>query len=154
MVMVLAGCTGEQLHYSLYFCPQDECAKRIIEELAAAEEEIVFASFTFTHPNIATGLILQHHRNVSVKGFMEKSNSKKRYSQYGRLEEQGIEMNVDNRSGLMHNKFFVIDNKTVITGSFNPSKNADRRNAENILIIHHAEIARKYREEFESLWMN
>ena len=35
----------------------------------------------------------------------------------------------------MHHKVFIIDEEIVITGSFNPSKNADTRNDENILII-------------------
>ena len=49
---------------------------------------------------------------------------------------------------MMHHKFFIIDNRTVITGSFNPSKNADNRNDENIVIIEDAEIAAEFLDEF------
>jgi len=52
----------------------------------------------------------------------------------------------------MHHKVFIIDNETVITGSFNPTKNADLRNDENILIIHNKWIAKKYLKEFEKVW--
>ena len=51
----------------------------------------------------------------------------------------------------MHHKVFIIDNRTVITGSFNPTKNGDTRNDENILIIHDEKIAGKYLEEFNEL---
>ena len=52
----------------------------------------------------------------------------------------------------MHNKVFVIDNKTVITGSYNPTKNANERNDENILIIHDKKIAEKFLNEFNNLY--
>jgi phosphatidylserine/phosphatidylglycerophosphate/cardiolipin synthase-like enzyme len=55
-------------------------------------------------------------------------------------------------SKTMHHKVFIIDNKTVITGSYNPTKNANERNDENILIIHDKKIAEKYLKEFERIY--
>ena len=49
----------------------------------------------------------------------------------------------------MHHKVFIIDNSTVITGSFNPSKNGDERNDENMLVIKDREIAALFLDEFE-----
>ena len=46
---------------------------------------------------------------------------------------------------------FIIDDKIVITGSMNPSKNGNEKNDENILIIHNPEIGALYREEFERI---
>ena len=51
----------------------------------------------------------------------------------------------------MHHKVFIIDGKTVITGSFNPTEGGDKRNDENILIIRDEGIAQKFREEFEQI---
>ncbi len=45
-----------------------------------------------------------------------------------------------------------VDNRTVITGSFNPSKAADTRNDENVIIIHNESIAHKYVNEFNRMW--
>ena len=52
----------------------------------------------------------------------------------------------------MHHKVFIIDNKTVITGSFNPTEGADTRNDENILIMHDKNIAQSFIKEFENLY--
>lgn len=52
----------------------------------------------------------------------------------------------------MHNKFCVIDDEVIITGSYNWTVRADLENDENLLIIHSREIAKKYKEEFERLW--
>lgn len=38
----------------------------------------------------------------------------------------------------------VIDGGTAITGSFNFTKAAQDRNAENLLVIHDADLARQY----------
>ena len=47
---------------------------------------------------------------------------------------------------------FIIDNETVVTGSFNPTLSGDTRNDENILIIHDKEIAKEFLEEFENMF--
>ena len=49
----------------------------------------------------------------------------------------------------MHHKVIIIDEKIVITGSYNFSRSAEERNDENVLIIHNAEVAEKYFAEFE-----
>ena len=38
----------------------------------------------------------------------------------------------------------MIDNRTVITGSFNFTKAAEEKNAENLLVIDDAELVAKY----------
>ena len=48
----------------------------------------------------------------------------------------------------MHHKVCIIDEKIVVTGSFNPTGSGDYRNDENILIIHNEEIAKRFVEEF------
>jgi hypothetical protein len=46
--------------------------------------------------------------------------------------------------GIAHNKVMIIDGKTVITGSFNFTKAAEEKNAENVLITHDAALAQRY----------
>ena len=58
----------------------------------------------------------------------------------------------DQIRNLMHNKFVVIDNSVVITGSFNWSNQAVNYNQENILIIENKILAERYSNEFNKLW--
>jgi len=51
----------------------------------------------------------------------------------------------------MHHKVWIIDGKTVITGSFNPTKAGNEKNDENLVIIHDKEIAGQYLEEFKRI---
>ena len=55
-------------------------------------------------------------------------------------------------SGLMHHKFVVIDNKTVITGSFNWSPSAAHTNDETLLVIHSPQLAKHFTREMDRLW--
>lgn len=53
----------------------------------------------------------------------------------------------------MHDKFAVIDEAVVLTGSFNWTSQAVKYNQENILFIQNDELAKKYMDEFNKLWM-
>ncbi|MBD3310475.1 hypothetical protein GF351_04605, partial [Candidatus Woesearchaeota archaeon] len=133
-----------------YFSPDDDTAEKIEKEISEAEESVYFMIFSFTHPAIATEIVLAHERGLDVKGVMEKSQNS-RYSRKSLFDTQGLDVMWDNNSANMHHKFFVIDEEIVITGSFNPSKNADERNDENILIIHDEVIAGMFAEEFRRM---
>ena len=52
----------------------------------------------------------------------------------------------------MHHKVFIIDNETVVTGSFNPTASAENKNDENIIIIKDRMIAGSFLKEFGRLW--
>lgn len=137
-----------------YFCPEDNCGEKISDVLSSAKESIKFLTFSFTHTSIANEIVMKIHDNVSVKGVFEKRGATTEYSRYKLLDYQGADVKRDNNSAVMHHKVFIIDDSIVITGSFNPSKNADTRNDENILIIYSEKVAEKYLSEFNYIWKN
>ncbi len=135
-----------------YFCPEDDCEKEVLAELESAKESIHFLTFSFTSDPIGDLLIRKHDEGVFVTGVFEKRQQNK-YSEHHRFAKAGVDFIWDNNPQTMHHKVFIIDanttNATVITGSYNPSKNGNERNDENILIIHDEEVAREFFEEFE-----
>ncbi|MGM5482741.1 MAG: phospholipase D-like domain-containing protein [Nanobdellota archaeon] len=133
-----------------YFCPED-CKGKILPIIYSANESIYFMTFSFTRNDIGKSLIAAHNRGVEVKGVFEKSQNN-RWLEYERLKKAGLNVNWDNNPANMHHKVFIIDNKTVVTGSMNPSKNGLERNDENVLILHNERIAGEYLEEFECIW--
>jgi cardiolipin hydrolase len=52
----------------------------------------------------------------------------------------------------MHDKFTVIDESVLITGSFNWTSQAVQKNQENILFIENKNLATQYLSEFNKLW--
>ena len=54
----------------------------------------------------------------------------------------------------MHNKFVIIDNRLLLTGSYNWTFSANNRNDENLLIIDDPEIIEIFQNQFINLWTN
>jgi phosphatidylserine/phosphatidylglycerophosphate/cardiolipin synthase-like enzyme len=70
------------------------------------------------------------------------------YSQRDRLRSGGVTVHTDANPYIMHHKVIIIDDQTVILGSYNFTGNAEDNNDENILIVHDPEVAAAYLGEF------
>src|SRR3989338_1897942 len=108
-----------------YFCPDDHCQEKVIRELKKARSSIYFMLFTITDEGIADALLMQ---SVEVRGITEKLNANGKYSQISKLLGFDINITIDNKKEMMHHKVFIIDNETVITGSYNPTFAGDKKN--------------------------
>lgn len=133
-----------------FFCPEDDCEARVANTLKKAKKSVYFMTFTFTSEPIADSLLFLE--NVTIKGVFEKRQAASRYSQFGRMKDFGLDVKVDNNPKTMHHKTFIVDEKIVITGSYNPTKAANTKNDENILILYDEDISKKYLDEFNYLW--
>lgn len=132
-----------------YFCPEDHCETKVLAVLREAKVSVHFFVFSFTSDRI--GEYLVSRKDIDVRGTFEKQQIQQ-YSEYEKLKGAGFDVRIYDLPYLLHDKVFVIDGKTVITGSYNPTANADRNNDENVLIIHDAGIAKEYEVEFERLF--
>lgn len=81
---------------------------------------------------------------MKVETVLDKSNRTQKYSSADFLAHAGIPVRIDAAHAIAHNKIMVLDGKTVITGSFNFTKAAEERNAENLLVIRDGKIAEQY----------
>ena len=63
-----------------------------------------------------------------------------------------MDVRLDGNTYLMHHKVIILDDETVILGSFNFSRSADEVNDENLLVIHEREVASQYRAEFKRIY--
>lgn len=131
-------------------CPQHSCEKHVIQTLTQAQEFVHVLAFSFTSNSIADQLIDLHNNNVSIEVLYETTRIST-HSTNKLLESSGITVYYDNNPYTMHEKLIIIDNKTVIVGSYNPSQNANTRNDENILIISNTTIAQAFDKEFHRI---
>ncbi len=130
----------------VHFCPEDECGEYLVREILQAKDAIYFLTFAFTDERVADAVLMSDAKDV--RGVFDTFQAGQRYSQYRRLRGFGLDVLLDKNPGLMHHKVFIIDNATVVTGSFNPTSAADSRNDENMVIIRDQDIARAFLEEF------
>lgn len=145
--------TIEETFLETYFSPDDGTADEIITLIQDAEESIHFAAFSFTSDDIAAALIERSADGVEVSGvFDEEQVQSNQGGEFDRLSAAGIDVRLDGNPDKMHHKFFVIDEQIVITGSYNFSRSAEERNDENTIVIHNAEIAKQYLDEFKRIF--
>lgn len=110
-------------------------------------------NYSFTSQPVVDALIAAHERGVTVsvvvnKGSINGNGAKARY-----LKQNNVPIKMNAKYSIMHNKFFLVDNKSLKTGSFNYSAAAHQRNAENILIIRCVDdVITQYQQEFTRLW--
>jgi phosphatidylserine/phosphatidylglycerophosphate/cardiolipin synthase-like enzyme len=134
-----------------YFSPQGGCTEAVVRELRAARHEILVQAFSFTSDPITNALVDAKKRGVDVKILLDPANEDDRFSDLRTLLAQGLAPLTDAEHALAHNKVMVIDRRTVITGSFNFTNQAERENAENLLVLKdHRDLAAAYRRNFEA----
>jgi phosphatidylserine/phosphatidylglycerophosphate/cardiolipin synthase-like enzyme len=63
-----------------------------------------------------------------------------------------LDVFIDGNPGQMHHKIMIIDESTVIVGSYNFSSSAETRNDEYLLVIYNEEIAAQFLEEFKRIY--
>jgi phosphatidylserine/phosphatidylglycerophosphate/cardiolipin synthase-like enzyme len=79
-----------------------------------------------------------------VEAILDKSQRSERYTSATYLKNAGVPVYIDSVHAIAHNKIMIIDRETVITGSFNFTKAAEEKNAENLLIIKNPDLAKIY----------
>lgn len=143
----------EQATVEVAFSPQHGATDLVIKAIGEARKTIRVAAYSFTSRPIEEALKVAHGRGVDVRMVVDKSNEDGRRNSVWHLAQAGIPVHVDFRYSIMHDKFVVIDDATVETGSFNFTAAAERRNAENVMVLRNAPaIARKYGAEWKRLW--
>ena len=128
----------------VYFSPNGGCTKAIVNEINQAKSEIYIQAYSFTSAPIAKALVDAHKRGIKVEVILDKSQKKEKYTSATFLYNAGIPTYIDSKHAIAHNKIMVIDKETVITGSFNFTKAAEEKNAENLLILKNKELAAIY----------
>ncbi|MBO4631065.1 MAG: DUF1669 domain-containing protein, partial [Lentisphaeria bacterium] len=130
------------------FSPTDRVRNVLMQELSQAKLSVDVMAFSFTGAELAAKLRELCKRGIRVRCLFDYGQAKNKASRDEYLRKIGAQVYYSpNRRGKMHHKVFIIDGKTVITGSYNFSKNAETRNDENILLLRSEAIAGLYTEE-------
>lgn len=155
LVFVLSFLCANPLYASsveVGFSPGGTAQRLILKSLAEAKESIDVATYSFTSKPVADELTQASVRGVKIRVLADKKESQ-HYTRIRYLSEQGISVRVSDNYQSMHNKFMVIDNDAVQTGSYNYSASANDKNAENVIVLSGDERStRKFSEEFNRLW--
>jgi phosphatidylserine/phosphatidylglycerophosphate/cardiolipin synthase-like enzyme len=136
--------------WQVHFSPSGGATDAIIEALDDARISILVQAYSFTSERIAQALARAHARGVQVQVLLDKSQRTQKYTVVDLLNRADIPTLIDADHAIAHNKVMIINKRIVITGSFNFTKAAEERNAENLLVISDVDLADRYTENWRA----
>ena len=142
--------SSEKSPLRVCFSPEGQCTDKVVDAINSTRSSIYVAAYAFTCPRISEALRDAYKRGVEVKLLIDKSQLKEKYSQLPFLLEGGLPVFIDPAEGIAHNKTMIFDDRWVLTGSFNWTRAANSKNAENILLIEDPSLAQIYMKNWES----
>ncbi len=139
----------------VYFSPEKSDAPHspyfaFKEFIQKAEKSLYIAAYNFNLKEIADLLVRKKQAGVYVELFLEKKNYTKLENQGAlkALEDGGIKIIQDSNYALMHNKYVIRDEKSILTGSLNFTQNGFFHNYNDLVIIHNADLAEVYLKDY------
>lgn len=121
------------------FSPNGGGESLVVRAVNSAQHQILVQAYNFTDPAILQALYdAKTKRSVDVRFILDKSNEEARYANLIKpFLAAGVPVATDYTVAIAHNKVMVIDGTDVITGSFNFTTSAQKRNAENVVWFTH-----------------
>ena len=155
--------------------PWDSSSNGLIgKTLGSATQAIEMALFVFSDQNLVNKLEPLHQNGVQIRALIEPEFAFRPYSEA--LDLLGVTLTEDCKTeasnrpwqnpiatvgvprmppgDLLHHKFGIVDQKTVIVGSHNWTDAANNGNDETVLVIHSPIVAAHYEREFDRLYTN
>jgi phosphatidylserine/phosphatidylglycerophosphate/cardiolipin synthase-like enzyme len=136
----------------IYFTPPAGGASGLIKHIDASNKTIKVMAYGFTAFPLSDALIRAHRRGVKVELIQDEKSSQNNRDVVNQLISAGIDVRSDGKHAIQHNKVMIIDDDIVITGSYNFTNSAEKRNAENIMIIKSDYAAKRYADNWAIHW--
>lgn len=123
---------------------------RIIKALDEAQVSITLVMAWFTNDTLFQKILEKGKEGLDIKfAIYDDGINRKHGVDVSKISH--VKIKKGTRGGLMHNKFCVLDNQVVITGSYNWSDNAEFKNDENVTVEYDPKQATKYSVEYRRL---
>jgi phosphatidylserine/phosphatidylglycerophosphate/cardiolipin synthase-like enzyme len=148
IVLALAFSSGDAPP-EVRFSPRGGCTELVVREVGSAKKSVHVLAYSFTSAPIGDALLAAHRRGVDVSVVLDAGERHAPRCQGPRLGAAGVMVAYDAKHSIMHDKVMVLDDAAVLTGSLNFTASAEHSNAENLLLLHDAALARKYAAEFD-----
>jgi phosphatidylserine/phosphatidylglycerophosphate/cardiolipin synthase-like enzyme len=122
------------------FTPEDDVAGMIVGRIGRARQSVRMQAYLFTDRRIANALLAARKRGVEVELIGDAAQRESGGLPHLKaLARAGVRVYLNASHAAAHDKIVIIDGDsaaaTVITGSYNFTRAAQARNAENIVVI-------------------
>ena len=157
-ILTLIFCTVlstlAQAHNEVYFTPSDKCENKLVDLIDNTQSSIDAAVYAITNTQITEALKRAQTRGVKIRILTDRLQASNRYSKVMEIHNFGIDIKINSKHKIEHNKFAVFDGKVISTGSYNWTEAASNKNSENCLFLtEEPEITTEYTQAFNRLWI-
>jgi phosphatidylserine/phosphatidylglycerophosphate/cardiolipin synthase-like enzyme len=135
------------------FSPDEPCDLKLLRFVDTAKESIEVAIYDI-NLDLFTDKLLEKAKKIPVRIVVDRRQAKGRTSAVKKLLKAGATLKFGRQrgTGIMHNKFVIVDGKALETGSFNFTHHAARMNSENQVYLFAPAVVERYKKRFERLW--
>lgn len=150
LALILVCSTAQAQQFQTAFSPHQGGTELITATINGATKSIHLAAYGFTSVPIIGALCAAVKRGVIVEAVVDKSQM--RGKEPAAAKACGVSVRFNSKYAIMHDKFIIVDGAVVELGSFNFTANAERANAENVLVVRDSGLASVYEVQWEKLW--
>lgn len=138
----------------VYFSPKGGIRQRLVAAIRSAKASIDIAVYHITSFELADTLGAAKARGVRIRILTDQEKLQAGGGAYRIVERHRIPIRTLGSSddGLMHHKFAIVDERVVVTGSYNWTQSAERANYENLVFLDDPALVARFTEEFQRLW--
>ncbi|MEZ0230625.1 MAG: phospholipase D-like domain-containing protein [Planctomycetota bacterium] len=138
-----------------YFSPDDQCESVVRAELLKAKKSVRVSMYQLASGRLAGTLASLAKKGIDVTLICDEHQQSSEASKFAdeilvgepRLRYVKAKNTLGNTS-LQHQKYAIIDDRTVIGGSFNWTAMANKYNDENLIVMQSRKLADKFRQDF------
>lgn len=138
------------------FTPGMDCRGYLVSVLNSvpAGASLYIQAYSFTDAGIAKAVIDASRRGVKTFVLLDKSQLTEKYSSATFFANAQVPLAIDTHEAIAHNKVIIVPElQLVVTGSFNFTKSAQERNAENLVMLTGSpDLVQRYLRNFHTHW--
>ena len=147
--------TSKPRYIDAFFFPNEANIQKIVKYIGRAQRSLKICVFNFTNNDLSKAVLDRYKNGVDVRIVTDDECMTNKGSDIQFLANNGVPCRTDSEAAYhMHNKFMIVDDTFLLTGSFNWTVQAGLNNQENLLVVDNPYYIEKYSKEFERLWMD
>jgi mitochondrial cardiolipin hydrolase len=131
-------------------------AEEIERLVQAVEASLDAALYRLNNPRLARILAEAAARGVKVRLVLDRGKYEETLATRELVTEESLAFRLIpgrlGRGSKMHHKFAILDDRTVLTGSYNWTLESEKENFDNLVVLRDPETLAIYSGEFEALW--
>ena len=136
------------------YSPGGGIERHVVSLINSAISGIEMAAYAFTNIFIEKALLEAIKRGVKVELVLDRSETQgQQATLHDSLEKAGADIRlISPPGGIMHDKYMIVDGKTLEWGSYNYTERAENSNFENATFASDGSLAQQYHSDFLSMF--